>query len=131
MIPQVAGALLIMWACEASPPCAQPSEIRLTEGQTGSTVELAAGQMLNITLPTQGGTGFSWDLAGATGAPVRLVRSDTRPAQDRNLPGGPELQSFVFEPIAAGSGDIEFGYRRPWEKNTPPARTFVVHVVVR
>jgi predicted secreted protein len=37
----------------------------------------------------------------------------------------------VFEPTGAGSGDIELGYRRPWEKDTQPARTFVVHVVVQ
>ncbi len=111
-------------------PPAQDRNVTLTESQNGGSAELAEDQKLEIRLPVQGGTGFSWELMRPPRAPVRLLSSNAQPAGPGNLPGGPATQLFVFEPTGAGSGDIELGYRRPWEKDTQPARTFVVHVVV-
>jgi inhibitor of cysteine peptidase len=105
--------------------------VALTENQNASTAEIAKAQNLEIRLPVQGGTGFSWALTHAPSAPVRLVSSEILPTEAGNRPGGPQMQLFVFTPKAAGSGDIELGYRRPWEKDAPPARAFSVHVVVR
>jgi inhibitor of cysteine peptidase len=124
------GAGLALWMGGAPPVPAQNRDVTLTETQNGSTVEMSKDQRLEIRLPVQGGTGFSWELM-RTSAPVRLLNSTTRPAPSGNLPGGPQIEVFVFEPTAAGSGDIELGYRRPWEKDSQPARRFVAHIVVR
>ena len=84
---------------------------------------------MEIRLPVQGGTGFAWELASKPSAPVGLIGSKVLPAEGGNRPGGPQVQLFMFKPGA--TGEIQLNYRRPWEKNTPPARTFAVHVVVR
>jgi inhibitor of cysteine peptidase len=100
----------------------------VTESQNGTTTTITKDQTLEIRLPAQAGTGYSWTLADPT-APLKLVRSDAASAADR--PGGPQTQLFVMQPTNTGTGDVVINYNRPWEKDKPPARTFVLHVVVR
>ena len=126
----LAGALTLCVSA-ASPAKAQNHTIALTESQNGTRVEIAKGQHLEIRLPVQGGTGFTWELASKPSAPVGLIGSKVLPAEAGNRPGGPQVQLFTFKPGTTGSGEIQLNYRRPWEKNTPPARTFLVHVVVQ
>ena len=124
----LAGVALVAWMCVTVP--AQDNTVTLTEGQNGASAEISKNQKLHIRLPVQGGTGFSWQITRAPSAPGRLLNSDTQPAGPGNRPGGPATQLFVFEPTGPGAGAIELGYRRPWEKDVAPARTFAVHVVV-
>ena len=124
----LAGVALVAWMCVTVP--AQDNTVTLTEGQNGASAEISKNQKLHIRLPVQGGTGFSWQLTRTPSAPVRLLSSNTQPAGPGNVPGGPATELFVFEPTGAGAGGIELGYRRPWEKDVAPARTFAVHVVV-
>ena len=125
----MAGVALVAWMCVTVP--AQDNTVTLTEGQNGASAEISKNQKLHIRLPVQGGTGFSWQLTRPPSAPVRLLSSTTQPAGPGNVPGGPATELFVFEPTGAGAGGIELGYRRPWEKDVAPARTFAAHVVVR
>ena len=124
----LAGVALVAWMCGTVP--AQDNTVTLTEGQNGASAEISKNQKLHIRLPVQGGTGFSWQLTRPPSAPVRLLSATTQPAGPSNVPGGLATELFVFEPTGAGAGDIELGYRRPWEKDVAPARTFAVHVVV-
>jgi inhibitor of cysteine peptidase len=102
--------------------------VTVTEIQNATTTTITKDQSLQIRLPAQAGTGYSWALANPT-APLKLVRSDT--AVTSNRPGGPQTQLFVLQPTNTGAGDVVINYSRPWEKDKPPARTFVLHVVVR
>jgi predicted secreted protein len=121
----IAGAFGLFFAAIGSLKSQMP--VTVTESQNGTTTTIAKGQSLEIRLPAQAGTGYSWALASQTG-PLELVRSDLTPAPDR--PGGPQTQLFVLQSTNTGRGDIVINYSRPWEKDKPPARTFVLHVVV-
>jgi len=101
-----AGVALALSITTAPPVPAQDRNVTLTESQNGGGAELAKDQKLEIRLPVQGGTGFSWELMRPPRAPVRLLSSNAQPAGPGNLPGGPATQLFVFEPTGAGSGDI-------------------------
>jgi predicted secreted protein len=107
---------------------AQPHVVSIAEGQNGTTTTISKDQILQIRLPAQAGTGYSWTLAADPTALLKLARSDTTSA-DR--PGGPQTQFFVLQPTNTGAGDVVINYSRPWEKDNPPVRTFVLHVVVR
>jgi inhibitor of cysteine peptidase len=102
--------------------------VTVSESQNGTTATIAKDQSLEIRLRANAGTGYSWALANPT-APLKLVRSNTAVTSDR--PGGPQTQLFVLQPTNTGTGDVVINYSRPWEKDKPPARTFVLHVVVR
>jgi inhibitor of cysteine peptidase len=107
---------------------AQPRVVAIAEGQNGTTTTIGKDQILEIRLPTQAGTGYSWALAAGPTAPLKLARSDTTSA-DR--PGASQTQIFMLQPTNTGAGDLVINYSRPWEKDKPPARTFTLHVVVR
>jgi inhibitor of cysteine peptidase len=131
--PGYAFALLMMAGLGLTPSGAemaraQPRAVSVTEGQNGTTTTIAKDQNFGNSLTAQVGTGYSWTLANPT-TPLKLVRSDTASATDR--PGAPQTQLFVMQPTNTGSGDVVINYSRPWEKDKPPARTFVLHVVVR
>jgi inhibitor of cysteine peptidase len=126
-----AALLLALCVCATQSPHAADSFVQVTEDQNGSTVGITKDQTLAIRLSAQSGTGFSWELARTPSAPVSLAGPSLESVEPRGRPGGPTAYLFLFKPTAAGSGNIELGYRRPWEKDTPPARTFTVHVVVR
>jgi inhibitor of cysteine peptidase len=101
----------------------------VTEKQNGTTVELSRGQRLVVQLATRSGTGFSWAPAAPTDGVLRLAKSETR--RGPSMPGAPATQIFTFVPVAPGTADVEFHYRRPWLKNQPPARTYKLRVIVR
>lgn len=103
--------------------------VAITESQNASTATIAKDQTLEIHLPIQAGTGYSWALAANLTAPLELVRSGTVAATDK--PGARTTQLFVLHPTNVGTGDVVINYSRPWDKDEPPARTFVLHVVVR
>ena len=89
-------------------PAAEPI-VALTENQNGSIVEVARSQRLEIRLPVQGGTGFSWELEGGPSTLLRLASSEIRPRDGDARPSGAQVQALVFTPVASGSGDIALG----------------------
>ena len=107
----------------------QERVVTISESQNGSTATIGKNQSLSILLSAQSGTGYSWALAGNPTAPLELARSGTVSAAKQ--PGGPQTQGFLLRPTNSGAGDVVINYSRPWEKDQPPARTFVLHVVVR
>ncbi len=124
----LAGALALS-ANAANVVQGQTHVVAITETQNGTTTTITKDQTLEVRLPAQAGTGYSWALAANATAPLKLVRSDNASAADR--PGGPQTQLFVLQPTNTGAGDVVINYSRSWEKDKPPARTFVLHVVVR
>jgi inhibitor of cysteine peptidase len=125
----VRRTMTVFALCAALPVLAQGTVV--TEDQSGSVIEIAQDQQVEIRLPVQMGTGYSWELLRPPTAPLRLIRSENRSAPGGSVPGGPATQLFVFVAVSAGSGELELGYRRPWETTTAPARTFSLRVVVR
>jgi predicted secreted protein len=123
------ASVLFICSC-AITYAAENSSVTVSEDGSGSTIELSDGKTLIIRLPARFGTGFSWAVTKAQGAPVELTSSRVeRDGADR--PGAEEMQVFVFKPTRKGSGTIELGYRQPWLKDEPPQRNFVLDVDVK
>ena len=90
---------------------------------------LAVGARLTIRKPENPTTGYSWTEPVFNRKVLRLVRSEyIGPDTDRVGAGGERL--WVFEGVAPGATRIRAEYRRPWEKNEPPADTFVMNLAV-
>jgi predicted secreted protein len=87
----------------------------------------------DISLPYTSGTGYVWSLdrSGSEGLSfVRVAEAGTTP-DTANLPGGPGQSHWSVEGRAQGTATLRFEYHRPWEQNTPPAKTRRVRVEVR
>ena len=104
------------------------SVLTVTEAQNGTDVDLASGQMLQVKLKSVAGTGYAWTLSGDP-APLKLTKTSTQ--RSKNTPGASQFSVFQLSANSSGLATVTFVYRRSWEYNVPPVRTFSVRVNVR
>jgi inhibitor of cysteine peptidase len=102
----------------------------LTEADNGRTTKVERGSELLVRLEAVLGTGYTWVAAPTDGAlePVGEAEVEATPAGGKV--GGPQHLTFRFKAVRPGEANLKFEYRRPWEKDVQPAKSFAVHVVV-
>lgn len=122
----VPAAILSLGAC--GPP-AQGSR-QFSENDSGSTVELRTGDTLKVMLGGNPTTGYQWEIASVDSNVVKQ-RGDPEYRSDSAAVGASGKFTFTFEAAAPGQTVLRLVYRRPFEKNVPPARTFEITAVVK
>ena len=129
LIAIVMGGLLC--ACSAAPtPAPIPSTKRLTEADAGRSIELRAGDKLEVTLPGNPTTGFQWDVSyGNTTILQPSGESKFEPPSSAIGHGG--QITLRFAAVGSGQTELKLIYHRPFEQDVPPAQTFEVTVTVR
>jgi inhibitor of cysteine peptidase len=111
-------------------PGAKPSVV-VSESNYGKSIQVFVGQKLQVRLASNPTTGYSWSVR-ETPAQLQLTKSDyAADPQGKNAPGVARYQTVEFMAKSAGKGELKLGYRRPREKDTPPARTFSVTITVK
>jgi inhibitor of cysteine peptidase len=114
MIPRITWLMLTFWMLAQSPLMAADATVTVTKEQSGREVALKVGGILQIELPSRGGTGYSW-FAEAAGAPyLKLISQSTRTAPEPR-PGAPVMQVWCFKAEKPGTTKIKMTYYRPWE----------------
>jgi inhibitor of cysteine peptidase len=111
-------------------PGSGPSRIELNEADDGRTVKVLAGAKVFVRLRGNPTTGFRWQLAEKPGGTLEPL-GDEEYTPDRERPvavGSGGTFTFAFRAVKPGSGTIRLAYRRPWEKEKPPAQTFSVTI---
>jgi inhibitor of cysteine peptidase len=94
-------------------------------------VGLKTGAVLEVRLESNHTTGYSW-IAAPVANPVLMLQG--RAAYQENAAGGKVgvggVEVWRFKAVKAGKQGLQFEYRRPWEKGSPPAKvvTFAVSV---
>ena len=103
----------------------------LTEKDAGRKVALKVGDTLEVTLAANPTTGYNWFVEKMKSG---ALKQEGEPAFKPDAPGrigaGGKM-TFKFQAVAAGETALKFGYKRPWEKKEPPAKTFEVNVTVK
>lgn len=123
------AAVLLLGALAACSAAASP--MMITDKDAGKPVTLAVGQELTVTLESNATTGFAWEVAGLNAAVLEQVGEPEYKAPQSGLVGAGGVQIFRFKAKAAGQVELKLNYRRAWEKDVPPAKTFTVTVVVK
>jgi predicted secreted protein len=104
--------------------------VEVTEDDAGSRVELRSGDLLQVTLACQPGTGYSW--VAADPAPPFLSLESEEFLDGDGTPGGQGAHRLVFVAGDEGPGDaavLRLDLRRPWEQDVPPTASFELTVV--
>ena len=102
--------------------------VLLDETDNHTRVVLYVGDSLSVRLKSNPTTGFSWSV---TDLPVFLQQLDSKTETGkRGRIGEPGSQYFTFKAKLAGESTLALNYARAFEKNTPPAKTFVVSISV-
>jgi predicted secreted protein len=81
-------------------------------------VTLQHGTALTLRLETKpGSTGYDWHQVGETPACLTSSEPEYIPMSHggRSMPGASSLKQIVYSATCAGSGEIEFEYRRSFE----------------
>ncbi len=103
---------------------------RLSDADSGRTVELAVGGTLVIDLEENPSTGFTWNVREPIPAALKK-KSDTYVSpEDQGLVGAAGRRILTYDVVAAGRGEITITYARSWE-SVAPAKTFTVTVVAK
>ncbi len=110
------------------PPSA--AETWLTEVNAGQRVQVSSGQVLGINLEANPSTGYSWEVS-TTNPGILQQTGEPEFKSDSTLVGAPARQLIRFKVIAPGECKLELIYHRPWEKGTPPERSFSVNVTAQ
>jgi len=112
--------------------CAGHAPVRLSEQDYGRAIELATGQEISLTLAANHTAGYNWAREDDSGIFV-LVEPPTYSvsAAPTGMVGVGGVENWRLRAAAAGTPMLRFAYRRPWEKDTTPARTVTLNVTVR
>lgn len=116
-------AVILLVACGSS-------ATGLSEEDAGRTVELRAGDSLEVTLVGNPTTGYMWEV-GSVDAAVLTQVGEPEFKADSDLIGAPGTITLRFEAVAPGETDLQLVYRRPWEEGVAPLETFEATIVVK
>ena len=93
-------------------------------------IRALAGKEFSITLPANHTTGYSWRLATKLDPATLTLISNTYNASTTGRVGAGGEEVWTFSAPAKGTTQLTFVYARPFEKNTPPAKTAKFSVVI-
>jgi len=102
--------------------------IRVDDNFNGREVTLQTGEALEIALAENATTGFQWLLK--TKPDFVEEFQDTEPSPSPGPPGRGGIHRFYFRAVQPGTGELDLAYRRSWEKEKPPARSFRLRIRV-
>ncbi len=104
------------------------------EGDNGQTVTMGVGDVLQVMLPENPSTGYTW--AVVTNDETVLRPSDQpaydvgTAAADSNVLGAGGTRTFLFEAVGAGTSELRLVNARAQETAVEPAATFELTVQV-
>jgi inhibitor of cysteine peptidase len=102
--------------------------IEVAEADSGGSREVAVGEEIDVVLPSNPTTGYSWNALGETDAAVvALVDRDYEPSSDAVGAGG--METLTYRAEGPGETTIDLGYFQPWEPSNVD-ETFSITVVV-
>lgn len=114
----VAGAL-------ATAPAVMAQNVEtLTMANNGQVINLSNGQVIEVRLPANPTTGYTWSVHHRDWNLIPLGHWYESSAPGTMGAGG--TQVFRFRTNANFRHDLTFFYERPWETSRPPAKVYDV-----
>lgn len=130
--PPTAPAAAPATAPAATLPIATSAPLAVTEPDHGKTLKLGDATSAAISLSGNATTGYSWSVSKVEGDALQQVGEiqyvPLRAPAGMVGTGGTSVATF--RAVKAGQTTITLAYARPWEKDTPPAKTFQVTLIV-
>lgn len=113
-------------------PSLFPVEMPVTASlsDSGGTASLIPYQPLVVRLPANPSTGYRWRYVATGDDVLRLETINGEAPAPNGMVGVPGDQVWSFRAQGSGRAVLTYFYERPWEKDTPPAQTFMLNVMV-
>lgn len=107
--------------------------LELSIANNSNTVTVAKGKDVVIRLAGNPTTGYSWKIGRITGEAVKAQDEPSYEADKhpKGLVGSGGTFVFKLQASQTGTSTVGLVYIRPWEKDTPPVKTFTVTIKVQ
>jgi len=105
-----------------------PRGVLLEQPDSGSDIFLAQGDALQVRLPANPSTGYTWAIASNAPSVLAPVGEPKFEPPAQAAPGAAGTQTFEFRVVGGGGAFLDLVYRRPADKDAPPARRWGVFV---
>jgi predicted secreted protein len=111
---------------------APEADVLVSASDAGKTRQVSRTDIIVIDLEGNPTTGYAWVLESIDGQAVRQVGSikyippKDEPDDPEPRPGRGGTFHATFEAVKVGKATVTLAYRRPWEKDAKPAKTFTV-----
>jgi inhibitor of cysteine peptidase len=102
--------------------------VLLEEPDSGSIIYLLQGDALSVRLPANPTTGYTWSIAANAPSVLQSAGDPRFEPPPAGRPGAGGFQIFEFRVGGGGAALLQLVYRRPFEKDAPPARSWSVFV---
>ena len=124
--------LLLSALVVLSPSNARAGDQGVTVGeeQSGQQLTLRVGEIFQVELPGQAGTGYSWYLDNLDSHYLELVSHETRQASPESMVGGPLLYLWRFKAKKEGQTQLKLAYYRVWEGIGTAPKHFLLHITI-
>jgi inhibitor of cysteine peptidase len=103
--------------------------VTVTDKDKGK-VTVPKGGALVVKLPITTGTGYTWVIAKNNADQLKPAGKPMIEKPAKPVPGAKTTQVFRFDASAAGTSELTLEYKRPFEKDKPPAKTYKITVKV-
>ncbi len=110
--------------------CASKPVMTLTGADNGTRVEIKTGDVIEVSLEAQLGTGYGWEVVSRHNNLV-LVGEPVQAPVGKAKPGGPERQTFRFKAVEKGESGLVLRYAQGWRGDAAAQREFTVTVLVK
>ena len=107
-----------------------PRGLELDAENDGGSATMQVGGTLTLRLQSSPTTGYGWEFVGLEEQDV-LTLTERTFKSDSMLLGAGGVDTFRLVAAAAGEADFELVYRRAWEPDEPPLKTFTFHITAR
>ncbi len=102
--------------------------LHIDESFLNQTVRLPVGQVIELRLKENPTTGFRWSFVADGGPSCTVIREGFEP--HKGPPGAAGEHAWQIKAVRAGAWHLELLYRRPYESDTPQARSFALDIQV-
>ena len=136
LIALILASAALFAAPKPQPPAkdARAARFQPFELPDGTMLTLAVDNSKPFTIPLveNPSTGFMWQASIGNPEAVTAVSAEYLPGGRPGMTGAPGVRLFTFKGNGhGGSCILRFRHRRPWEKDTPPAQTITVLVILQ
>ncbi len=104
-------------------------QLTLNEEHNGQTVNFNAGDEIVLELQGNITTGYSWSIQALDEQYLQQQGEEEYESQSE-LIGAGGTSTFRFKALQSGQTTLKLIYSRPFEKDTPPEKTFEVVVEI-
>jgi inhibitor of cysteine peptidase len=123
--------LVLLSVCVCCVSCKRTSlTINADKSYDDRSINLHVGDGVKLSLAENPTTGYRWEFV-TNPEPYCVVVSDAYVADAGGAIGSGGAHEWTFRAVSQGTGTVSLAYRRPWEKDTPPAQTFKLTMVVK